>query len=79
MLSWLLSDLSQIPHWCDVPLAIVNFVHQACQAVSGHSRIIFVKKTTPRHFDTRCVNVLFRESDHTALPTASSFSRLDGF
>ena len=27
--------------------------------------------------DTRCVNVLFREPDHTASPTASSNSRLE--
>ena len=31
-MSWVLSDLPQIPHWCDALLDTVIFLHQACQA-----------------------------------------------
>ena len=60
VLSSVLSDLFQIPRWCDAPLDFVILLHRACQAFCDHTRQIMLKprsafsllprtQTTPRH------------------------------
>ena len=76
-----MSDPSQIPRWCDTLLDNSDFLHQAlgkfAKAAVGIFSVAKKNKQLRVIFDARCANVLFRDPDRTALPTASSFSRLE--
>ena len=66
-----------------VDFSVLSWVFRPVITLDKHAQATFgiffccQEKQLRVSFDTTCVNVLFLELDHTALPTASSFSRME--